>query len=44
MKHIRKQQEPVEFTQWKAQNKDLNVTFDDLHSDVKNRVKQGLMA
>jgi uncharacterized protein (TIGR02646 family) len=43
MKHIRKQQEPVEFTQWKEHNKDLNVTFDDLHSDVKNRVKQGLM-
>lgn len=43
MKYIQKRQEPVEFRQWKTQNQDLNITFDDLHSDIKSIVKQELM-
>lgn len=43
MKHIQKHREPAQFTQWKADNKNLKVTYDDLHGDIKNIVKQGLM-
>lgn len=44
MKYIQKRQEPVEFTQWKAQaSDDWKPDYDGMHSDIKNRVKKVLM-
>lgn len=45
MKHIVKQGEPEEFTQWKAQtNEDWQPTYDDLAGAPKKAVRNALMA
>ncbi|MCB0294830.1 MAG: TIGR02646 family protein [Calditrichaeota bacterium] len=44
MKHVKKQQEPLEFTNWKAQeNEDWQPTYDKLAGTVKDAVKTALM-
>jgi uncharacterized protein (TIGR02646 family) len=44
MKHIIKQSEPIEFSEWKQQaNDDWQPTYDNLSGDVKKSVKASLM-
>lgn len=44
MKHIVKQQEPIEFSEWKAMaSENWQPTYDDLRGVVKQSVKQALM-
>jgi hypothetical protein len=44
MKHVVKQPEPIEFSEWKAQaNENWQPTYAELRSDVKQAVKKSLM-